>query len=194
MEYRIEKLKEYLNKSLIDHDDKILTQNTLKLAHIYCIINNISSQKYGILIEKYILIKYNYKKNSPSKCNGDCVKNKKNFEIKTSLGGKFHNKFNYVQIRLTHSITNYIFIAYHLSTKNVDNEGELYIFKLSSENVKKLILLYGTYAHGTKKEYGNITELTLNDKNNIREYALRPSYGDECWNQFLKFRILENEL
>lgn len=35
---------------------------------------------------------------------GDAKKDDLYYEIKTSLGGKYHNKFNYVRLRLNHSI------------------------------------------------------------------------------------------
>ena len=37
----IQKLKEHLTISTIDHEDKIMNETTLKKAHIYCVINNI---------------------------------------------------------------------------------------------------------------------------------------------------------
>ena len=57
-----------------------------------------------------------------------------------------------------------------------------------------LILKYGGYAHGTNKEYGDIKIEDLNDDKNKKEYAIRPSYGDECWKNILKFRIDEEAL
>ena len=66
----------------IEISDEILKEKTLKHAHIYCVINNINSQKYGCLIEKYIRIKHKFIKNNASNCNGDCSKDNKNSEIK----------------------------------------------------------------------------------------------------------------
>jgi len=48
----IQKLKDHLTISTIDHEDKIMNETTLKKAHIYCVVNNISAQKYGPLLEK----------------------------------------------------------------------------------------------------------------------------------------------
>ena len=133
--YRIKLLKNYINLSFINHDDEILKEKTLKHAHIYCVINNINSQKYGCLIEKYIRIKHKFIKNNASNCNGDCSKDNKNIEIKSSLGGKNRNKFNWLQIRLYHDIQNYIFTAYYLNNNNVEGEGELFIFNIPKENI-----------------------------------------------------------
>jgi hypothetical protein len=35
---------------------------------------------------------------------------------------------------------------------------------------------------------GKITSKDL-DKNNNKEYAIRPIYGDKCWNELLRYRI-----
>ena len=54
-----------------------------------------------------------------------------------------------------------------------------------------MILLYGSYAHGTIEKLGKITKTDLDDINNQKEYSLRPKYGDKCWNYLLQFRIEE---
>jgi hypothetical protein len=54
--------------------------------------------------------------------------------------------------------------------------------------------MYGGYAHGTIKEYGAISITDLQDENNKKEYALRPSFGDKCWLDIMKFRINEEQL
>ena len=63
------------------------------------------------------------------------------------------------------------------------------MFKVSKEDLKQIILEYGSYAHGTIKKNGKITIESLNDETNLNEYAIRPLYGDECWNSLMKFRI-----
>ena len=185
----IQKLKEHLTISTIDHEDKIMNETTLKKAHIYCVINNISAQKYGPLLEKYIRIKNNFIKNTASGCNGDCSKDNKNVEIKASIGGAKHNKFNWVQLRLSHDIDYYILTAYNLNSKNVETGGELYVFNVPKGDMPELIEKYGGYAHGTNKEHGEITLENLKDKKNKKEYALRPLYGDKCWVDIIKFRV-----
>ena len=163
---------------------------TLKEAHIYCKFNNMSGQFTGPVLEKYIEKKYNMTKNNASSCNGDLKCNDLDVEIKASNGGKENNKFNFVQLRMNHNCE-YILTAYYIDYTNLENLGELYIFKLKKENIKQLIKKYGGYAHGTIGELGKITMDDLNDKGNQKEYALRPKYGDKCWNEMLQFRVDE---
>ena len=54
-----------------------------------------------------------------------------------------------------------------------------------------MIYKYGGYAHRTNKELGKITIEDLNDKDNMKEYDLRPKYGSDCWKELLKFRVDE---
>jgi hypothetical protein len=184
------KLKTILSKSKIDHKKEILKEDDLKLAHIYCKINELSGQETGPLIEHYIKIKYKMIKNDTALCIGDLKSNNINIEIKVSNGGKSNNKFNYVQIRMNHEC-DYIFTAYYINENNIDNLGELFIFKLKKSDIKNLILKYGCYAHGTISKLGKISDDDLNNINNKKEYALRPVYDDKCWNELLKFRINE---
>jgi hypothetical protein len=191
---RVKRLKEHLLMSKVDHAERILLEPTLKAAHIYCIIHSISAQQYGPLLEKYIITKNNYTKNSASDCIGDCSKGSENVEVKASLGGATHTKFNYVQIRLSQDISSYILTAYHLSPENVETEGELYVFKVPKEDLKKLIASYGGYAHGTVKEHGQITVESLNEEKNMKEYALRPTVSDKCWKELMRFRVEESAI
>lgn len=191
---RIKRLKEHLAFSKIKHEEQIMKLNTLKEAHTYCIIQGVSAQQYGPLLERFIRTKFNYIKNKAEDCTGDCSKDGKNSEVKVSLGGTTHTKFNFVQIRPSHDCDTYILTAYHLSTENVDSEGELYIFKVPKVEIKKLIVSYGGYAHGTIKEHGIITIESLNNEKSIKEYALRPSMNDECWKALISFRVPETEL
>lgn len=191
---RIKKLKEHLNLSKVNHEEQIMKLNTLKEAHVYCVIHNISAQKYGLLLERFIRMKYKFNKNKAKDRNGDCSKNKNNSELKVSLGGTNHTKFNFVQIRPSHDCDNYILTAYHLSFNNVKSEGELYIFKVSKADIKKIIVSYGEYAHGTIKEHGAITIDSFNDKNSSIEYSIRPKINDACWKELMKFVISESDL
>lgn len=193
MENRVLKLKEYLTLSQLKHNQTILKEQTLKNAHIYCVVNNLSAQQYGPLLEKYIRTKFNYSKNKAENCTGDCSKDGKNSEVKVSLGGTTHSKFNFVQIRPSHDCDSYIMTAYHLCNENVENEGELYVFKVPKEQMKCLVVSHGGYAHGTIKEHGKITIQSINEKDN-KEYALRPTINDNCWKDLLPFRISEELL
>lgn len=129
-------------------------------------------------------------KNSSSSCIGDLQHNQTNFEIKVSNGGKENNKFNYVQLRMNHNCE-YILTAYYIHVDNLETEGELFIFKLNKHTIKNIILNHGGYAHGTKQKLGKITEDNLNDPTNDKEYAIRPKYGDKCWDKLLQFRVHE---
>lgn len=186
------KLKQLLDSSRSNkiHTKAIMELLTLKDAHIYCKLNNLSGQFTGPVLEKYIKIKYKMTKNNASLCNGDLKYNEINVEIKASNGGKENNQFNFVQLRMNHNCE-YILTAYYIDYTNLDNSGELYIFKLNKENIKPLVVKYGGYAHGTLGELGEITIDDLNVISNPKEYALRPKYGDKCWNELLQFRIQE---
>lgn len=190
------KLKLILDSSKVNHKEEILKRETLKDAHIYCKLNNLSGQEAGPLIETYMKEKFNMKKNVPSDCKGDMKVSglltnqpeNENVEIKISNGGKTNNKFNYVQLRLNHDC-NYIFTAYYLDYTNLNQTGELFVFYLNKTIIKELIEKYGSYAHGTIKKLGKISKKDLNSNSNTKEYALRPKYGDKCWNDLLRFRI-----
>ncbi len=191
---RVKRLKEHLLLSKVKHEDQVMKLATLKDAHTYCVIHNVSPQQYGPLLERFIRIKFNYTKNKAEECNGDCSKDGTNSEVKVSLGGATHTKFNFVQIRPSHDCEIYILTAYNLSSENVELEGELYIFKVSKEEIKKIILSFGGYAHGTIKKLGKITPELLNNEKNINEYTLRPTINDACWKALMPFRISESEL
>lgn len=191
---RIQKLKVHLARSNINHEQEIMKEETLKDAHQYCVTEGVSAQKYGPLIEKYIRVKNKFVKNTASECNGDCSKNNMNAEVKASLGGSKHTKFNWVQLRFSHDIQYYILTAYHLTSDNVDAGGELYVFSIPKDDMLPLIANYGGYAHGTIMEHGAITLQDLKDDKNKKEYALRPSYGDMCWLECMKFRVSEDSL
>ena len=178
-----------LNLSKRSHTVEIMKVRDLKAAHMYCKINQLSGQVSGPLIENYIKMKYNMIKNSSAICIGDLQHNETNLEIKISNGGKDNNKFNYVQLRMNH-VCEYLLTAYYLNESNIETTmGELYIFKLNKADIKRMVLLYGGYAHGTITKLGKITLEDLNDTTNDKEYALRPVYGSKCWKDLLQYRI-----
>jgi len=183
------KLRNILNLSKCNHKKEIFKQSSnIKDAHIYCKINQLSGQISGPLIEYYIKNKYKMIKNNASLCIGDVKHKNKNIEIKISTGGKENNKFNYVQLRVNHNC-DYILTAYYLSKENLKNMGELFIFRLNKKYMKDIILKFGTYAHGTIQKLGVIKQIDLNNPKNDKEYAIRPKYGDKCWNELLKYKI-----
>lgn len=191
---RVAQLREVLEQISECHQERICKETTLKNAHIYCVLHRLSAQKFGPLLEKYIIERFDFAKNHATDCTGDCAKADENTEIKVSLGGQSYNKFNYVQIRVHHDVSHYLLTAYTLCNDNVDTEGELFVFRVSHTKMLELLLLHGSYAHGTKKVNGLITEESLNDKSNTKEYALRTRFGDACWKALLSFRIQEDEL
>ena len=129
----IQELKKLLDGDK-DHKEEILKQETIKGAHIYCKINNLTGQQMGPLIEYYIKEKSCMKKNKAGDCIGDCRDRfLEDNEIKVSGGGKNHNSYNYVQLRLKYKIHNYIFTAYYLTNSNYMNGGVLLIFQIKKE-------------------------------------------------------------
>jgi hypothetical protein len=179
------KLNAILNTPNVEHYKKIMKEKTIKDAFIYCKINKLTGQS-GSLIENYVKIKYGMKKNNARLCKGDLSFKKKNFEIKISSGGTKNQKFNYVHLRPTHNCE-YLLMAYYINKDNLKDLGELFIFNLKKEKMKKLIIKYGMYACGTIDKLGKITKENIG-KNNT-EYAIRPKYGDDCWNELMKSRI-----
>jgi hypothetical protein len=74
-------LKQFLNNSKINHKLEIMKQVNLKNAHIYCIINRLSGQVSGPLLEHRIKNQFKMIKNKASLCIGDLQHNETNFEI-----------------------------------------------------------------------------------------------------------------
>ena len=186
----IEQLKALLDSAGIVHKTEILTCPSLKDAHIYCKLNKLSGQLSGPLIENYIKEKYGMEKNSASLCIGDLKHGGIDLELKVSNGGQSNNKFNYVQMRMNH-ICEYLLTAYYIDYSNLATGGELYIFRLKKDDLRELILNFGGYAHGTLKKLGKITSDDLANTENDKEYAIRPKYGDACWNALLPFRVVD---
>ena len=178
-----------------DHKIEILKCKDLHEVNVYCKANRLIGQQLGPLTELYLIAKCQMTKNKAADCIGDCKdKYMKDNEIKASGGGKCHNKFNYVQLRPNHKIDNYILTAYYLNDDNINDLGELFIFKIKKEDMSPLIFNYGGYAHGTKVKHGEITLEDLNNVNNSKEYDLRPNYGGDLWKELIKYRVKESDL
>lgn len=175
--------------SIINHEKNILSTNSFKHAHLYCKINKLPNNSFGMHLEKYVTQRYNYKHHKSADGNGDFgTQSGRNIEIKSSLGGSKNNQFNYLQIRFFQDV-DYILTAFYVSKENIENEGELFIFSLPKEDMKNIVLKFGHYAHGTKNELPPITMERLNDPSIRLLYAIRPRYGGKCWNELLKYRI-----
>ena len=184
-------LRKVLSNNTLDHFEEIMLCKSLKAAHIYCKINALSGQITGPLIERYMRDAFQMTKVSASACIGDLRCEGVNYEVKISNGGMKNNRFNYVQLRMNHECE-YILTAYYLDESNVKQLGELFVFRLDKKEMKQLILAYGSYAHGTKKVLGGISEEDLSRNDNQKEYALRPVYDDACWKALLKHRVPES--
>jgi hypothetical protein len=174
---------------IVQKEKSISDEPSLKLAHYYCIKNKITPQVSGTLIETYMIANDGMVRNKPSDRIGDLCHKNINYELKVSFGGKDRDKFNYVQLRMNHDCS-YILTAYYLTMDNIHVFGELFIFKLSKDDMKHMIASYGDYAHGTKKKLGAIAMESINDpKKNNYEYALRIRYGSNKWIQLLNYRV-----
>lgn len=191
---RVTALRDCLLKTHINHKNAIKNEPSLKDAHAYCVIHNLSAQKFGPLLECYIIEKYGFCKNNAANCIGDCSKNNENYEIKISLGGATHNRFNFVQLRPSHDISFYLLIAYHLSESNVNDQGDLFVFKVPKKDLLDIIVEFGAYAHGTIHEHKKINRESLMDIESKKEYAIRTTYNDKCWKSLLPYRIEEEHL
>ena len=167
---------------------KINSQNTLTGK---CIIarNYLSPQSTDL----ENLIKLDLKIGCPiNKTSGDGHKNGKNYEIKTSIHAT-ESKINFVQIRPDHNVDDYIFVTYNMYENDI---GKAYIFKIPSNIVYNLIVLYGGYAHGTCSVLGKITIENIKGRN--CEYALRCNPNSKngksfvLWNKFKKYEVEYN--
>jgi hypothetical protein len=189
------KLKSLLENGNKNHKKEILKCKSLHEVNVYCKANRLTGQQLGPLTETWLIANCQMTKNNASDCIGDCKdKYMEDNEIKASSGGKDHNIFNYVQLRVNHKIENYILTAYYLSHDNLNQLGELFIFKVKKEEIIPLIFKHGGYAHGTKSKNGPITLEDLKDESNSKEYDLRPKYGSALWKELLKYRVNESDL
>ena len=189
----IQKLRYLLSISKCNHKMEIMKQPDIKHAHLYCKIHQLSGQISGPLIEYYIANAFQMVKNNASLCIGDLCHKETNIEIKVSMGGKDNRHFNYVQLRMNHHCQ-YLLTAYYIDDSNVDELGELYLFRLEKKDIKPIIVKYGGYAHGTIQKLGPITAEDLDKDANDKEYAIRPIYGDKCWKELLSFRVNEVDI
>jgi hypothetical protein len=192
----IARLKAVLAKPRGGHERALMGQRSLKAAHIYCVINGLSSQQFGPLLERYICERFGYTRARASDAKGDATDpaTGKTTEIKVSFGGPTRSRFNFVQLRPAHKCSWYLLTAYNICDTNADQGGELFVFRVPAQAVRDLIVSYGGYAHGTVKEQGPVTRKQIEDPECEYEYALRPVLGDNCWKELLKFRVNECDL
>lgn len=198
------------NKNIIK--ENIINYNNFLHQCVAC-RHYLNSQSTGALIEKIIKNKLNINNIQPnlkylkytttndiinetdtlSKIinGGDGYKNNIIYEIKYS-GHSNTSKCNFVQIRPNNNIDYYILIVYSLQ-ENI--QGKYYIIKIPSQELYELLPLYGSYAHGSKKELGPITLDSI--YNNNFEYALRPNLSSgkyhQLWLELLKYETTLDE-
>ena len=186
MKYDVELLRESVidkkkNRKSIVKD--ILKAKTFREASIIS-KSFLTTQGYGHVIDTWFSEHYEFKKLKSSDGVGDDkVFDKYNTEVKASLcdDGK---KYNYVQIRLTHDIDFYFLPTYDfISYKS-------YYFLLSKKEMIEMVKKYGEYAHGRKDEKGPIVDNIFNPD---IEFCIRPVVGKECWKEFMKFDVNEED-
>jgi len=147
-----------------------------------------SSQKWSVLLERKIKNLFNLQ--NTNKLCGDAIGiNNTNVEIKVSLGAK--NNFNSVQIRPDHSVDYFLFLSYDVMHGDL---GKCYWMCIPKDHMIVLLEKYGSYAHGSKKVHGPITNISI--KHNNYEYALRPSIYSNgrpglLWNDMLSYKVDE---
>lgn len=146
-------------KVMCEKENKILPKCILCKRYL-------SSNQYGPLLEKFIVNKLNLSK-PPDNTSGDASFNNKNIEIKVSLGDK-RGILSFVQLRPDHNIDYYLLLTYDLAFGDI---GQVNMFNVPSNDMNKLIVKYGNYAHGTVKKLGKITSSNIKGRN--CEYALR---------------------
>lgn len=126
-----------------------------------------------------------------SKIKGDASKKNISYEIKTSIHAKY-SKLNIIQIRPYQHVDFYIICYYNMYFDN--NLGKAFIFKIPSIEMNKLIVKYGSYAHGSKLILGPITIQSVVE--NKHEYALRCNPNkktSKLWNELLKYETIYGE-
>lgn len=126
----------------------------------------LSPVQWSCLLETFIKQKFNIQKALDNVSGDGCIYGK-NIEIKVSLGTQ-DGWLNFVQLRPSHNIDYYIFLAYDL----FDGEfGKYHWFLCEAPALYELIQEYGYYAHGTTVKNGEINSESL--KTSSFEYSLR---------------------
>lgn len=155
----------------------------------------LSSNKWSILLENDIRDRFHLRKSNDN-ISGDAI-SVKNFtiEIKVSLGSS-NKAFNFVQLRPHHQIDYYLFLVYDLYSGNL---GKNHWFLIEKDDINKLILEYGSYAHGLTSNFGKITIRSINT--NTYEYSLRPNSHTPkntksriLWEKMMEYSKTEQEI
>lgn len=137
-------------------------------------------QSYGPLIQKKIIQLYGWIHLEPHKCQGDIQTKNYNIELKVSLGGQTNDRFHFAQLRQSHKIDFYVFIAYRLTESNYQELGELFIFKMDKKQI--LPFLANGFSHRTKQEWSK-------NPFGLEEKYIQVKYDSVGWHNLLKYRI-----
>jgi len=150
----------------------------------------LSPQSYGALLETWIKKRMDLG-DKLDNLSGDASHNIKTFEIKVSIEDKT-GKFNYVQLRPSHSVDAYIILNYSITLDEV-----LWLYIPHNEMIT-MINESGGYAHGTLAVQGAITLQSI--QSNSYEYCIRPNMhkpntqAGKTWQALTKYRVSEDEL
>ena len=111
-------------------------------------------------------------------------------EIKVSLSDH-RGRMNFVQLRPHQGVSFYVLVAWDMADR--DALGKLWTLLVPAEDMHRLIVSHGHYAHGSLRELGPITPDTL--ASGQREFALRPcttsAPGSKCrelWSELIRYQ------
>jgi hypothetical protein len=182
-------LLEVLRTNVADVKETILAQENSRDALIIA-KSYLSPQSYGALLETWIKKRMDLG-DKLDNLSGDASHNIKTFEIKVSIEDKT-GKFNYVQLRPSHSVDAYIILNYSITLDEV-----LWLYIPHNEMIT-MINESGGYAHGTLAVQGAITLQSI--QSNSYEYCIRPNMhkpntqAGKTWQALTKYRVSEDEL
>jgi|TARA_B110000908_G_scaffold166382_2_gene217394 hypothetical protein len=182
-------LLEVLRTNVADVKETILAQENSRDALIIA-KSYLSPQSYGALLETWIKKRMDLG-DKLDNLSGDASHNIKTFEIKVSIEDKI-GKFNYVQLRPSHSVDAYIILNYSITLDEV-----LWLYIPHNEMIT-MINESGGYAHGTLAVQGAITLQSI--QSNSYEYCIRPNMhkpntqAGKTWQALTKYRVSEDEL
>jgi hypothetical protein len=187
---KVKQLRRILAEGNVDHEKAIFKEPSIKAACAYCVLNRLSTQLYGNLIERYIENKFGYTCVADV---GDCRAKVGNIEIKTSFGGnKLGRSWTFSGIRPRKRMGTFILVAYRLTKKNANKLGHVFIFKLNRRQMIRFLLKFGHYSRESVKKNGPINHKSV--AGGRHAYGLRVSFGSKKWKALLPYRIGANKL
>lgn len=186
-ESMVRKMREKNNNKNICTEENDLLKKCILCKYL------LAPTQWSCLLESYIKQKFNILK-AIDKLSGDGCINYKNIEIKVSLGTQA-GVLSFVQLRPSHNIHYYIFLAYDL----FDGEfGKCHWMLCEAAKLYELIPKYGEYSHGTKKILGEITEESIkacNFEYSLRMSTVKSGKSNRLWKKMLTlFSKTEEEI